>query len=194
MVKCNKCEQNKDVSEYRKPSINKCGTKGICKQCKSTLDKLDWAERYKDEEFKNKHSSNQYKYKEKKKLYQKKYDALNRDKKHQWHYNKYQNDVEYRLLSTARNRIYYALKARNESKQYKSSEYLGCDIKTYIKHLESQFDGNMNWDNYGEYWEVDHIHQLNKGGSLHYTNTRPLSVTENRQRLKGKYASSKTIK
>lgn len=192
MVKCNKCKQSKDISEYRKPSINKCGTKGICKQCKQNQDGLYWNERYKDKEFRDKHILNQYKYKEYQKSYMKKYDALNRDKKHKWHYNKYHNDVEYRLLSTARNRIYYALKARNESKQYKSSEYLGCDIKTYVQHLESQFDENMNWDNYGKYWEVDHIQQLNKGGSLHYTNTRPLPIAENRQRIKGKYAKSKT--
>ena len=26
-----------------------------------------------------------------------------------------------------------------------------------MKHLEDQFDQNMTWDNYGSYWQVDHI-------------------------------------
>jgi hypothetical protein len=185
MVKCNKCGQVKDISEYRKPSINKCGTKGVCKECKKNQDKSYWYIKYQDKEFLDKHLTRQDKYKNHKRVYQKNYDAQNKDKKHQWHYAKYRNDVGYRLMSTARNRIYYALKARNENKQYKSAEYLGCDIKTYINHLESQFNEHMNWENYGEYWEVDHIQGLNQGGSLHYTNTRPLRIDENRQRKRG---------
>jgi len=26
-----------------------------------------------------------------------------------------------------------------------------------MKHIESQFDENMTWENYGSYWHVDHI-------------------------------------
>ena len=40
----------------------------------------------------------------------------------------------------------------------------------------------MNWDNYGSYWEIDHIKPLSKGGSFHYTNTQPLTVKENRRK------------
>ncbi len=186
MIECNKCGQLKDTTEFRKPSINKCGTKGVCKQCKKNQDKIYWSNKYKDAEFRAKHEAKQVKYKDKKAEYQKQYDALNREKKHKRHYNKYKNDIEYRIMSTARNRIYYALKARNENKQYKSSEYLGCNIKTYTQYLENQFDKNMNWENYGTYWEIDHIICLNQGGSLHYTNTRPLEVSTNRRRKKGK--------
>ena len=40
----------------------------------------------------------------------------------------------------------------------------------------------MTWDNYGSYWEIDHLKPLSKNGSFDYTNTRPLSVTENRKK------------
>jgi 5-methylcytosine-specific restriction endonuclease McrA len=42
----------------------------------------------------------------------------------------------------------------------------------------------MSWDNYGRdgYWEIYHIMPISKGGSFHYTNTQPLSITENQKK------------
>ena len=34
---------------------------------------------------------------------------------------------------------------------------MGYVLKDLIKHLENLFDKNMNWDNYGNYWSIDHI-------------------------------------
>jgi hypothetical protein len=42
-------------------------------------------------------------------------------------------------------------------KQYPSSTYFGTDIETICKWLEYNFKGEMSWDNYGEYWHMDHI-------------------------------------
>ena len=36
-----------------------------------------------------------------------------------------------------------------------STEYLGCNIETFKKHLEQQFTEGMSWENYGE-WHIDH--------------------------------------
>jgi hypothetical protein len=71
-------------------------------------------------------------------------------------------------------------KIKNKTK--KSIEYLGCSYEEYKIYLEKQFDENMTWDNYGSYWEIDHLIPLSKNGSFHYINTRPLSVTENRKK------------
>ena len=63
----------------------------------------------------------------------------------------------------------------------------------YKQYLEAQFTPEMTWDNYGSYWEVDHIKSLftfdfnnpdNIVKAFNYKNTRPLSKTENRSRPK----------
>jgi len=36
-------------------------------------------------------------------------------------------------------------------------DMLGFTIEELIVHLESKFDSNMSWDNYGSYWHIDHI-------------------------------------
>ena len=34
---------------------------------------------------------------------------------------------------------------------------VGYSLGDLMTHLEKQFDRNMNWDNYGPYWHIDHI-------------------------------------
>ena len=66
---------------------------------------------------------------------------------------------------------------RSLKNQSHSIEYLGCSWDVFYKHIEKQFLPEMNWENYGKIWEVDHIKPLSKGGSFHYTNTQPLFKT-----------------
>ena len=87
------------------------------------------------------------------------------------------------LTNIVRSRVYDALK---NDKELASSEYLGCDIGTFKKHIEGQFTKGMSWDNHGE-WHIDHIVPLKYDNPtleetcerLHYTNTQPLWATEN---------------
>jgi hypothetical protein len=184
MVKCNKCGKVKHLSEYRKPSINKCGTKGVCKLCKQDQDKIYWKEKYQDINFKQKHFNNQEKYKEKKTIYQKKYDADNVNRKREYTRNKYKNDPSTKSIQLVRTRIWHVLKSQYKNKEKSTLEMLGCSSKEYKLYLEQQFDDKMNWNNHGTYWEIDHIIPLNQGGSFHYTNTRPLEKNSNRTRKK----------
>ena len=186
MVKCNKCGKLKNITEYRNPSINKCGTKGICKACKNKADKIYWEEKYTNREFREKHDSRQWKYKEQKREYQKEYDFINRKRKHEYMKNCYNTNPEFKTFQLIRTRIWHALKAQNKNKLQSTIELLGCSIKEYKCYLEKQFNENMSWDNHGNYWEIDHIIPLNQGGSFYYKNTRPLEVSKNRKRKKGK--------
>jgi hypothetical protein len=98
-------------------------------------------------------------------------------------------DPSFKLTENIRKRIYSYIK----NSSTKSIEYLGCNIDFYLKYLESQFTNKMNWDNYGIYWEIDHIKPLFSFDftnpeiikeAFNYKNTRPLSILENRSRPK----------
>ena len=62
----------------------------------------------------------------------------------------------YQIQDRLQARIKKVLKNKNVRKSDKFIDYLGCDLNQLIKHLESQFTENMNWDNRDE-WSVDHI-------------------------------------
>lgn len=36
-------------------------------------------------------------------------------------------------------------------------EFVSYSLKDLMAHLEKQFNENMNWSNYGNYWAVDHV-------------------------------------
>ena len=64
-----------------------------------------------------------------------------------------------------------------------SAELLGCSMDFFLKHLESQFKLDMNWDNYGSYWSIDHIRPCasfdltdleQQKICFHWSNMRPL--------------------
>jgi hypothetical protein len=184
MVECNKCGKIKDITDYRKASVNKCGTKGVCRECKNTQDKEYWSSKSQNGDFKQKHSDRQEKYKEKKSIYQKKYDADNRLKKLEYTRNYHKINPTAKIIQSVRTRIWHVLNAQYKNKEKPTLEMLGCSSEEYRLYLEQQFTPEMNWGNYGEYWEIDHIVLLSQGGSFHYTNTRPLEKDINRRRKK----------
>lgn len=102
---------------------------------------------------------------EKRKEYNKEY------QKNKWH-----DDFDYRRYMILLSRIRYLIK--ND---------LG-----FKKNIESKFTDDMNWENYGTYWEIDHIEPALKlirdGISIDeindFDNLRPLKVKENRERGK----------
>ena len=65
-------------------------------------------------------------------------------------------DINFRIKSNIRSRIGHELRKANISRKGKI-KYLDIEMETYRKWLESQFDENMSWKNYGKYWHIDHV-------------------------------------
>jgi 5-methylcytosine-specific restriction endonuclease McrA len=88
-----------------------------------------------------------------------------------------------------RGRISRAMKLQLSEKAYKTIDLLGCSIECARNHIESQFNNEMNWNNHGILWEIDHIIPINffdltnkeeQKKAFHYKNLQPLNKMENR--------------
>ena len=64
-------------------------------------------------------------------------------------------DPLYKLIANFRTAIYQVLKESNVEKNKHYFDVLRYTPEKLIKHLELQFNDEMNWDNYGD-WHVDH--------------------------------------
>lgn len=92
-------------------------------------------------------------------------------------------DFDYKLKRNLRRRLLYCIR-----KDKSTMEYTGCEISFLKKWLESLFTEEMTFDNYGSYWQVDHVIPCSKFNleneneiynCFHWTNLQPLESKEN---------------
>ena len=69
---------------------------------------------------------------------------------------RYNTDIDYKIKVLMRNRINDATRPYNIHVKGKI-KHLGIELDIYKKWIEFQFDENMSWDNYGPYWNIDHV-------------------------------------
>ena len=110
--------------------------------------------------------------------------------------NKRQNDPLFKLSGNIRNLIKNSFNkyiTDNKKNSKKTISILGCTLPEFKDYMSSLFTDFMNWDNYGTYWEIDHIVPICTASDEeqmfklnHYTNLRPLEIKENRIKS-GKY-------
>ena len=99
--------------------------------------------------------------------------------------NRRKTDSLFKLKCSIRTLIGNSIRKKyNKSK--KTIEILGCSFNEFYKYLENKFDENMNWDNHGKYWQIDHIKPISLAETEkeiyelnHYTNLRPLYWKDN---------------
>ena len=70
--------------------------------------------------------------------------------------NRYNTDINFRLLTICRARVYKALKGFDKSAS--TMELIGCTPDELRSHIESKFEPWMNWENQGKGgWDIEHI-------------------------------------
>lgn len=100
---------------------------------------------------------------------------------------KLKNDPAALIRKEARRIIYDGLKSKAIKSQL-LEKLIGISKIEFKLLLESKFKDDMSWDNYGSYWQVDHIKPLILFNVLdeteysqcsHYSNLQPLLAVEN---------------
>jgi len=108
-----------------------------------------------------------------KKFYKKKicnscYPKFLTEQKTEWCKKESQTNINYRLKKSLASRLRTVL-IKNDS----TMNYIGCNIQYLREWFEYNFTDEMNWDNYGSFWSIDHIIPVCK-----------FDLTEEEQKLK----------
>jgi hypothetical protein len=172
---CKECEkQRKQDPEYVKKDLEK--HKEYYKEYREIL--LDKAKEYTQNNL------------EKVRNYQNIYHKLKKNvkKRNKKRYDRRQNNDEYRIYCNLSSRITKLLKSY---KNTSTNKLVGCTIKNFKIWIEHQFNSNMSWNNYGDYWQIDHVIPCNSFNltssdeqhkCFHWTNCRPLEKNKNIQK------------
>ena len=100
-------------------------------------------------------------------------------------------EIKKKCRSRIHSRLKYFLKNPNLKNKDLIFDLIGCSIKEYKEHIEKYFifDKEMNWANYGHYWEVDHIlpvdsfdlqNEIEVLEAFHFSNVRAIKIGDNR--------------
>lgn len=115
------------------------------------------------------------------------YKKLHPEKAREYSKKRRENDIQYKLRSDLRHRIYIAIK--NSTKVGSAVRDLGCSISDLKIYLEKKFKEGMNWTNWSPSgWHIDHIIPLSHFDltdreqflkAVNYKNLQPLWAIEN---------------
>jgi hypothetical protein len=208
MKKCSKCKEYKEEDSFHKSSKSKDGLKSSCKECAKAYSqkryslKKDfisqgnkrYAEANKDKRLelgRRYYNQNKQRCNDKSRRWQKKNKEYLRKYTRERAADRKASDPIYKLSCRIRSSVHKILKNKRES----SSEYIGCDYKTLLLHLNS--------NSYGFYYgdgitDIDHITPLNSASNedeliklTHYTNLQLLPSYYNRHIKKEKEFNKK---
>ena len=185
---CKKCQNNLCITNFYSNRRTKDGLAYTCKRCLSEYSKK-YKEKNSDKNVLNK--KKWYKANKDKVLrYQREYYKENQqyivNRVVIYRRKRLQSDPVFKLKKNIRHRLSKILKTNVSAVAF---GFLGCSVEELKKHLESKFQPDMSWDNYGFYgWHVDHIkplssfdltdpEQLKK--ACHYSNLQPLWAKDN---------------
>jgi hypothetical protein len=184
IYKQNYHQENKEIIKEKSSKYYEERREMIKEKVKKRYDddkekKLKYQKQYSEE---NKESIRNYK----KKHYEKNKESI-REYKRDYQNKRRKEDPIFMLKYSLNRSIRNSLKVKGLSKSKKIKDILGCDIHFFKKYLENKFTEEMNWNNYGKVWDLDHIIPLSTAKEEqevyelnHYTNFQPLDSYVNR--------------
>ena len=166
---CTTCNIEKKLELFGKSSREKDGYKNKCLECYrqyriSNKEKIkEYSQKYYIKNHENilareriKYLTNKEKESARKKIYNARSDVKNR--KNLKRRKLLKTDIKYKLELNISCSIRDDLKNRNSNKAFVKWEiYTGYNIEQLKEHLERKFTPEMNWNNHGSYWHIDHI-------------------------------------
>ena len=112
-------------------------------------------------------------------------EEINRKRRNR-HKKKYAEDTAFKLEVLLKTGFYKAIKRKQGRKEKSIMKIIKCTQEYLIKYLENQFRPEMNWENHGDMWEIDHIIPIaafdlanleDQEKCFNYTNLQPLFKT-----------------
>ena len=94
--------------------------------------------------------------------YTNQYHSKNEEKRNLRERIRKQRDMNYKLICNTRSRTYRAFKAQKFEKRNKIFHLLGYSQSFFRRWIIHQVYGNMNVENYGSVWNIDHCYPLSK--------------------------------
>jgi len=160
---CTKCSIIKFLNNFRKYSDTNTYS-SVCKKCSNEMDKLRKKnfrqKRLETYMVKCEKCSFEKPLKDfaklkkfyKKKICQKCYPKFLIEQKTEWCKNEHNSNMNYRIKKSLASRLRNIL-----NKNDTTMNYIGCNIQYFREWLEYNFTSEMNWENYGSLWSIDHI-------------------------------------
>jgi hypothetical protein len=193
MKECIKCNKKQNYNEFYKSTKHKDGYFNICKKCNKQKylscrkEKIEYQKKYKENNLEKISSYNKEWRKKNKEYFQeyyKEWREKNKEKINEYNKKQYKENIQYKLKNILRSRFYSILK--KDKKETSILNLIGCSISNLKSHIEKQFLPEMNWDNHGKVWEIDHIKPCiifdltdpkQQQECFHFTNLQPLFKT-----------------
>lgn len=175
-----RCSETKESDDFYKDKLNKDGLKNKCKSCIREI----WNNRY----IKKGYTKSKVKTDDTL-SYQQNYHKLYPNYNKNYNRKRRLSDPLFKLSGNMRNLIKNSFNREYTEKSKKTIEIIGINFNEFKKYIENQFTSEMNWGNYGAYWEIDHIYPISLAKNEediirlnHYTNLRPLYKADNRSK------------
>jgi len=176
MKTCNSCKIEKGIEEFNKDRASKDGHRNECRACHKIQNARWWVKNKETLIVKNRE-------------WKKRNPDKIRGSRNSWFKKRCKEDPSFKLAHNLRTRLNIAIK--NDFKAGSAVQDLGCSIGEFRKHIESQFEPGMSWDNWGRWgnvWNIDHIKPLAKFDltdrrqfveACNYKNLQPMWCGEN---------------